>query len=130
MSFIYPQQFHNQFVRLQHIGGLIFFVWLRYRILIKEFGSQPHLRGHTRIRTEIDLNECKIDLNECKIDLNECKIDLNECKIDLNECQHFLKANLDESEIAPDISFTLSAVYLHSQDILGLRCRLYRHSIT
>ena len=123
MSFIYPQQFHNQFVRLQHIGGLIFFVWLRYRILIKEFGSQPHLRGHTRIRTEIDLNECKIDLNECKIDLNECKIDLN-------ECQHFLKANLDESEIAPDISFTLSAVYLHSQDILGLRCRLYRHSIT
>ena len=116
MSFIYPQQFHNQFVRLQHIGGLIFFVWLRYRILIKEFGSQPHLRGHTRIRTEIDLNECKIDLNECKIDLNEC--------------QHFLKANLDESEIAPDISFTLSAVYLHSQDILGLRCRLYRHSIT
>ena len=57
-------------------------------------------------RTEIDVNESGIDLKESKIDLNESgidikesKIDLNESEIDLNECEHFLKANLDRSEI-------------------------------
>ena len=51
--------------------------------------------------SEIDLNESEIDLNEAEIDLNEAEIDLNESKIDLNESEHFLKANLDQSEIHP-----------------------------
>ena len=39
-----------------------------------------------------------------KSDLNvnarmRTEIDLNESEIDLNECEHFLKANLDQSEI-------------------------------
>ena len=41
----------------------------------------------------------EIDLNGCDIDLNESEIDLNECEIDLNECEHFLKVNLDRSQI-------------------------------
>ena len=44
------------------------------------------------MRTEIDLNESEVDQNESEIDQNESEIDLNECK-------HFLKANLDWSEI-------------------------------
>ena len=45
------------------------------------------------------LNESVIDLNECEIDLNESEVDLNESEIDLSEPEHFLKANLDRSEI-------------------------------
>ena len=48
---------------------------------------------------EINLNECEIDLDEPEIDLNESKINLNESEIDLNEPEHFLKANLDRSQI-------------------------------
>ena len=39
---------------------------------------------------------------ECElIDLNESEIDLNESEIDLNECEHFLKTNLNRSNIDP-----------------------------
>ena len=34
-----------------------------------------------------------------EMDLNEHEMDLNEFEIDLNEFEHFLKANLDQSEI-------------------------------
>ena len=57
------------------------------------------LNVNARMRTEIDLNESEVDQNESEIDQNESPIDLNECEIDLNECKHFLKANLDWSEI-------------------------------
>ena len=40
-----------------------------------------------------------MDLNESEMDLNESEMDLNESEMDLNECEHFLKANLDRSEI-------------------------------
>ena len=77
----------------------------------------------------------EIDLNGCDIDLNESEIDLNECEIDLNECEHFLKVNLDRSQIesscielsdSVNVSLRSDAVTTKASDVKH-RCQLDLH---
>ena len=66
-------------------------------------------RSEIEVKSDLNVNArirlAEIDLNEAEIDLNEAEIDLNEAEIDLNEREHFLKANLDRTEIDGSILF-------------------------
>ena len=64
---------------------------------IVNFSPTGRLVGYKIVLKKASLHE--IDLNGSEIDLNESEIDLNGSEIDLNKCEHFLKVNLNRSEI-------------------------------